>query len=384
MVTKKRPRHRGNNEGSIYQEPSGRWKVQISRPGDSRVKRRRKWLSGKTRQEVIEKRNEYLASILNGSSEAASDQTVEQATNVWLERTRSSLRYTTWMNYESVLRNHVTARLGKMKLTSLSSKDVDRLYEDLLAEGRAPATVAKVHRTLHTMLEYHRKRENVIKNVASLVSPPRVVQREKMMLSPEAARKFLEVIKNHRLEAMIVLAITTGARSGELRGLIWDRVDLKQGTIRIDKSMQMTESGHELGDTKTRGSRRTVALSRRATEALVRHRHRQQREAAVIPQWRNTHNLVFTTTAGTRLDAKNVLNRVLRPLLHKAVLPATLRFHDLRDIAASLALTKRPVTEVAAMLGHSHPGTTLRVNAHALPGSGEHVAAAMDDLLATS
>lgn len=219
MGTKKQARRRGNNEGSIYQDATGRWMAQISLPGDSRVKRRRRWLSGKTKQEVIEKKHKLLASILNGSSHTAINLTVNEAIEVWLDRTRSSLRYTTWMNYGSVLRNHVTPRIGHLKLANLTPRDVDRLYEDLLTEGRASATVAKVHRTLHTMLEFHRKRESVLRNVASLVTPPKVIQREKTMLSPEAASRFLAVIKDHRLEALIVLAITTGARSGELLGL---------------------------------------------------------------------------------------------------------------------------------------------------------------------
>ena len=41
-----------------------------------------------------------------------------------------------------------------------------------------------------------------------------------------------------------------------------------------------------------------------------------------------------------------------------------------------------PVTEVAARLGHAHPGITLQVYAHAIPGNERAAADAMDALLA--
>ena len=104
-------------------------------------------------------------------------------------------------------------------------------------------------------------------------------------------------------------------------------------------------------------------------------------ELKLGPDWSNSLNLVFTTNLGTPLNSNNVLNRGLRPLLVKAGLPTSLRFHDLRDIAASLLLATEPVTDVADMLGHSDPGTTLRIYAHSLPGAPRRMADAMDKLL---
>ena len=47
---------RGNREGSIYQRSDGRWVAQISLPGDSRIRRRRKSIYGRTRDEVRRKK----------------------------------------------------------------------------------------------------------------------------------------------------------------------------------------------------------------------------------------------------------------------------------------------------------------------------------------
>jgi len=75
-------------------------------------------------------------------------------------------------------------------------------------------------------------------------------------------------------------------------------------------------------------------------EALRRHQSRHSEEALRLGAvWGNDLDLVFTTSVGTRLNSNNVLQRVCRPLLKKAGLPTILSFHDLQDIAVSLALT---------------------------------------------
>jgi integrase len=375
---------RGNREDSVYQRKDGRWQVQVALPGDGRGQRRRKWFLGKTRAEAVRNAAEFKASLLTGQSAPTRDVTVRAAAAEWLLDARPTVRHKTWEAYSSVLRNHVLGHIGDIKLADLSPGDLERLYRVLAGEGKAPATINKIHRVLHRMLEHHRRREAVARNVASLVKPPAFKQREKVMLSLSQIKGLLDAAKCHRQEALIVLAVTTGARSGELLGLTWDCVDFERGEIKINKSLQKQEHGFALGETKTRASRRTVALSSLAREALARHRQRQEREARDAVVWQNDEGFVFTTTAGTKLNSANVLRRDFRPLLRQAGLPDTLRFHDLRDIAASLALTQQPVTEVAAMLGHSNPATTLRVYAHALPGGGRNIARTMDGLLGDS
>ena len=99
----------------------------------------------------------------------------------------------------------------------------------------------------------------------------------------------------------------------------------------------------------------------------------------------NVLNLVFTTQPGAPLDQTNVRQREFRPLLRQAGLPETLRFHDLRQITASLALGNgMPVPLVSEMLGQSEVTTTMRVYARAIPGAQRQVADAMEAVLGRS
>ena len=271
-----------------------------------------------------------------------------------------------------------------MPINKLGPVDLERMYADLDKRGFATSSVLTYHRRIHTMLEKAVRLGVVARNVAKLVDLPRQEQSELPMLSVEEVKAFLDAARGRRLEALFTLAVTSGARQGELLGLSWDRVNLDSNEIEIRQTLQRLNSQFQLGEPKTPRSIRTIALTTLANEGLRRHRTRQLEESLKLGRsWRNDNNLVFTTTVGTPLEKTNVTRRELRPLLQSAGLPS-LRFHDLRHIAASLALSQgMPVPVVSEMLGHANPSITLRIYAHAVPGAQRQVADAMDSLLAS-
>ena len=205
------------------------------------------------------------------------------------------------------------------------------------------------------------------------------------IVTPEQARTFIEEVRGHHLEALFVLAITTGARQGELLGLTWENVELDQGEIEIRRALQKVDGEFALVEPKTRMSVRSLALTRMAIDSLRRHKVRQAEEALRLgPAWHNGFNLVFCTSVGTQLDKTNVTKRQLRPLFKRANFSPRLCFRDLRHIAASLALGQgTPIPVVSEMLGHTDSATTLRVYAHAIPGAQRQAADALEAILAS-
>lgn len=301
----------------------------------------------------------------------------------WLDSIRMSLKPKTLESYEWALRLHVLPQLGEVTLADLNPSHVQRLYAEVMAAGLSPKSARNIHHVVHAMLERAVRLDLIPSNVAHLVDRPRAPHRELPVLTQDQARSLVEAARDHRLRALFVLAVTTGARSGELLGLTWDDIDLDNAAITIKKTLQKQGDSIRLIETNTARSRRKVAIPRLAVEALRWHRARQAEESLALgPAWRNVLNLVFTTRLGTPLDQRNVLRREFRPLLKSAGLPETLRFHDLRHIAAALALGKgMPVPAVSEMLGHADSATTLRVYAHAVPGTQRQVADAMEAAL---
>jgi integrase len=84
------------------------------------------------------------------------------------------------------------------------------------------------------------------RNATEAVKPPQVRREEMQPLSPEQVRVLLEAARGERLEALYVLAVTTGLRQGELLGLKWEDVDLEAGTLQVRRSLPRLRMGRSL------------------------------------------------------------------------------------------------------------------------------------------
>jgi integrase len=201
-------------------------------------------------------------------------------------------------------------------------------------------------------------------------------------LSPAEARTLLEAAGGDRLEALYVLAVSTGMRQGELLGLGWEDADIEAGTVRVRRTLTLARGGPRLAEPKTRGSRRQIRLTAGAVEALGRHRERQRTErAAAGHRWDGSLGLVFTTSVGTPIHRANLQAESWKPLLRRAGV-RDVHFHDLRHTCATLLLTKGVHPKIVSeMLGHSSIAITPDIYSHVIPGLGDAAASAMEDVL---
>ena len=246
-----------------------------------------------------------------------------------------------------------------------------------------PRTVQYIYAVLRRALNQAMRWGMVPRNVAALVTPPRVIRQEVQPFTPQQARNFLGMIATHRLRPLVAVALSCGLRQGEALGLRWvDGVDLDQGVLHVRHALQTVGGTRRLVELKTARSRRTLTLPAELVTLLRAHRTRQrERRLAAGPQWHET-GFVFTTRDGQPLDGGNV-TRDFKKLLATAGLPP-LRFHDLRHSCASFLLAQgvspRVVMEI---LGHSQISLTMNTYAHVLPSLQTEAAHRMNALLWT-
>ena len=370
---------RGHGEGSIGKRKNGKWWGRVSLPDG-----RRKAFYADTQKEVLNKLNRAKSDLRAGKLLSTDRITVKKHSIEWLETIELNLARKTYLSYESLLRTHIWPSLGNRQLSQLQPKHIQSTYSALLTSGVTPATLGNAHRAFHASLQKAVHWRLIDHNPTEYVDLPKVRRPEKPVLSEKEVRNFLAAAADHPLEALFILACTTGARSGELLALRWKDVDFENAVIHIRKSLKRTSNGFEMGDTKTASSHRDIDLGARTVQALREHRSRQNEASLALGSaWDSSMGLVFTNAVGGALDQTNVLKRHFRPLLKEAGLDTSLRFHDLRHIFASIALSRgMDVVRVSAMLGHSSPATTLSVYSHALPGHGKSIAAVLDTAIA--
>jgi integrase len=369
-----RTRKRINGEGTIYRRRDGRWEAAARLDG-------RRWrVCAKARPEVARRLVAALQAHHDGLPVADDRQTVATFLASWLASVEAQVRHGTWERYAQLLRTHALPAIGSLALPRLTPQHLQGLYADRLRRGLSPATVVHLHAVLHHALQDATRWGLVVRNVADLVRPPRRIRVEMTTLSPEQAQVLLDAVAEDRLQALYVLAITTGMRQGELLALRWRYVDLPAGRLHVCGSLQRTPAGLVITEPKTASSRRPVALTRLALAALRRHREAQTRERLRAgPAWHD-RDLVFPNELGKPLEAGNLLRRSFWPLLKRTGLPH-IRFHDLRHTAATLLLGKAVHPKVVAeMLGHSRIAVTLDLYSHVTPTMQQQATEALDAL----
>jgi integrase len=363
---------RANGEGSVYQRTDGRWCASVT------TERGRQHFLGRTRAEVARQLTGALDARDKGVLVTGPRQTVSDFFTQWLDAVRPALRPRTFVGYEQLVRLHVIPQIGALSLARLTPQHLQRLYASRLNAGLSSTTVNHVHALIHKALSNAVRWGLVHRNIADLVDPPRNRHFEIVTLSPDQARAFLAATAGHRLEALYVLAVTTGMRQGELLGLRWRDVDVDTGTLQIRGSMQATPDGLRIMEPKTAGSRRRVALSKQPIDALRRHRVAQTEERLLMRA--EATELVFTTAAGRPITA-SILRRSFEPLLKRAGLPR-MRFHDLRHTSATLLLGRGVHPKVVSeMLGHTRISTTLDLYSHVSMTMQQQAAEAFDAIL---
>ena len=216
--------------------------------------------------------------------------------------------------------------------------------------------VRYIHATIRKVLKDAIRLQLLSRNVADVAIPPRPVKREIEPLTKEQMRTLLDAARGNRLEALYVLAITTGMRQGELLGLQWRDIDLDAGTLRVNRSVY----DGAITTPKSSAGRRTIRLSKVALAALRQHRLSTAKQRIC--------ERVFPSSRGTTIGHQNLHNSSWKPLLRRAGLPHSTRYHDLRHSCISLLLARGvPIKVVSELAGHADVSITLSVYGHVLP-----------------
>jgi integrase len=220
--------------------------------------------------------------------------------------------------------------IGAFKIAAVTRAQIIEI-RDRMAESRAPATVNRYLATLRHafrvgMLDWEWASRNPCEKIA--LSEPK--GRDRHLTNDEIGRLLdATAASDHpHLHPAVLIALTTGARRGEVFGLRWRDIDLSKGRAILHK-------------TKNR-DKRTLALVPEVVDAL-----RALQKVRVIDDDR-----VFPPA---NADGKRTYPRV-EDAWQEALATAEIndfRFHDLRHTFASrMAMNGATLAEIAAALGH--------------------------------
>ena len=183
------------------------------------------------------------------------------------------------------------------------------------------------------------------------------------------------------MEALFVLALTTGMRRGEILALKWQDIDFDLNTLQVRRIFTRSK-GHRyvLAEPKTEKSRRSVILPLITVGLLKQHRMSQQQAKSEAGEYWQANDLVFCTALGTPLNPNKVIER-FETVLKRAGLPH-IRFHDLRHSAATMLLAMGVHPKVVQeLLGHNQISMTMDIYSHVLPTMQREAMGKMNDAM---
>ena len=358
---------RAPGEGSIFQRKvDGRWVASLTL-ADVNGRRRRKQFVGRTQKEVRQRLERARAAADRGIPVRTTSPTVAQLLEDWF---RHGVEITDWTpatrhGYRGIMRKYLIPLLGKIHLDKLSTHDVQKMLDQIHADGRAPGTVRNVKVALRSALELAVTWELTSRNAAAKARLPRIERKAVEPLSPDEARQFLVAVTDHRLGPLYTVTTALGLRQSEVVGLRWEDVDLDIGMLEVRQRTYYIDVEFHTGRPKSDRSRRVIPLPDEVAEVLRAHRRRLREERMRAREWTES-GLVFPNTTGGPLYGRYLTNTMKQLMVEAGLQPK--RFHDLRHTAATLMLAMGvPMETISATLGHSGTRVTDEIYAHVLP-----------------
>ncbi len=388
---------RGNGEGSIYPYKNGfAAYVWVTTPDG---KKKRKYVYGKTRDEVHDKWIKLHAEAKKGPV-ATKSPTVAQYLAYWLkEVVEPELKPKAAETYGMHVRLYITPGLGSKRLDKLSVRDVQGWLNKLRTQcqccaqskdaarpkvDKNPArrqrccaigrcckqtvshrTVQDARTVLRSALSNAMREELISKNVAALVKMRSSRTAKRKPWTVDEARTFLEAARatGDPLYPAYVLVPVLGFRRGEVLGLTWDSVDLDAGEVTVEQQLQRIARQLVHAETKTEASTAVLPLPDICVTALQLRRKAQESTKKAAGELWTDSGFVFTTRYGTPIEPRN-FNREFDARSAKAGV-RKIRLHDTRHTCGSLlaALDVHPRIAMQ-ILRHSKIAVTMEIYTH--------------------
>ena len=273
----------------------------------------------------------------------------------FMEYARSNNKPSEVENKQMILRLHLVPAFGELELSAIKPRLIEQYKGRKLQAGLAKKSINNHLTVLHKLLSVAEEWELVP-----------FVPKVKWLKAPKPEFDFLDFEEAERLvaaagewETMIVVALKTGLRQGELLALRWEDVDLVRGRLLVRQSFVRGRFG-----TPKNGKPREVPLSKDTVQLLKSYRHLKG-------------ELVFCEAGGEVLT-KNMCRRPLYSACKRAGL-RLLGWHVLRHTFAShLVMRGVPIKAVQELLGHATIEMTMRY-AHLAPAARQQAVDALDE-----
>lgn len=362
--------------------------IPIGYNGNKRIRHIETFYGGK--KEAVLRENELKLQLKNNTYVKKNAMTMQELIDEWLKSKKGNIGIKTYQEYERYCKN-IGHCIGHIKVKDLNVKILEDFYNELKIckgkgknkDGYSEKTVKHHYTLVSEILNTAVKWGYLYTNINQNVTPIKVHKNEIQCYSPEDVEKLIEILQNEpiKYQAIIMLALDSGCRRGELTGLTWNDIDFKKSTIDINKVTQyVTGYGIFEKTTKSDTSNRMVYITPTTLQILKKHKSEQDKQKLLLGnKWQNS-NRVFTTDYGGDMHP-DTPSKILEKLIKKYDLKR-ITFHGLRHTSISLQITSGIQSQIISKrAGHSSVSVTHNIYSHFFDNGFKEVADKMDNFL---
>lgn len=294
--------------------------------------------------------------------------TLSEWSNTWLEEYKKNrVKIGTYNNYKKYFHSIIKNRLGNKYITDIRGEHIQKLYNDLVKEGYALASIKIVSAVLNGCMKQALRNGLIERNPVKLAELPRQTeQKTRQAMTKEQQALFMEYAKDSYLYNFFAVMLRTGMRNGEMRGLKYTDIDKKKNVIHVQRTLKYIEGQGYVEDTpKTRTSTRDIPLTQDIKDLLEDQRKFWGFKVERIDRY------LFCNENGKPLSRDRVQSETNR--IVKRIVAAGNQFdhitpHVFRHTFATRAIEGGMQPQVLkTILGHSSLAMTMDLYSHVLP-----------------
>jgi integrase len=353
----------------------GRWKytVWVKRENGSRVQRSKTIHGSKT--DAKRALSATLHEVQCGAFSDDDGLTFASLVGRFLAAKTLSREPTTVALYKRTLEHHVLPVIGHLRVRDVKAAHVQRVLDASRNRSKTNRQGQRLNSTslrnlrtyVRAVLAYAVKQGLLARNVGDLVEVPVQVHCERPEITLDIVRTILTAAAGTEIESLVLFALATGARRGEMCALRWSDIDLATGAFTIRRAAKNVGRHVIIGNVKTRKSLRSDILPQFGLDSLRHYRLAQsKRDLSLGFGNRGPDAYVFDRADGTPWNP-NELSKAFSKFARRHELPGGLRLHDLRHGFATLAFASGSSLKVVSeSLGHSNVAVTSAIYIHIL------------------
>lgn len=384
--------------GSIEKRGKESWRLTVSAGIDSEGNqiRIRKTIKAKSKREAEKELAKMVTEIEKGQFVEPTKLTFADFVERWIEDyAKRNLAPKTLHRYIQILQSRILPVLGHIKVEQIKPVHLLEFYSNLTEEGirldgkagkLSDTTIQYHHRVLSSIFQSAVQWQVIYNNPCSRVKPPKVKKRQSACYNEQQTADLLRALENEPLKykVIVILALSTGLRRGELMGLEWSDINFKSNTLEVKRTSQYVPGiGVITKEPKTETSKRVISIPESVMSLLKKYKSEQAKERLEVGDlWQGSDRL-FTTWDGRPMHP-DTISGWFPELLNRNGLPR-IPFHGLRHTAATLLIGQGVHAKtISSRLGHSSISTTMNIYGHALRSADREAADKIDSIIRQS